>query len=161
MHKEKLSCHEICRIIYITTISLVKAFKIRHSKAAGSFSLPSADTEVPASESKIKKIVFLADIVIFVFMFWKPGKCFYRSYALATLLRMWGMTLVINFGCENLYESNGKPLAHCWLTHNGVLFSEKTDPYQRFPIEIESKNQDIKYWLGDDSKPKKLRDKVT
>lgn len=150
--KEKLTLGEKKQIFKSICSSLINAFKIRHSSTPSRFSLPRTNTEIILTKEKEKEIVFFADMVIYLFLFWKPGKCFYRTYALATLFRKWGKPLKINFGCENIHEMKGRAKAHCWLTLYDLPFAEKANPFLRFPVEIETKNNDIKYWFSDDKK---------
>ena len=151
MHKgNRLSFSEQKNIIIATLFYIFQAAVIRFSKNSGRIFLTPVNSTVKLTTQKINQIVTLVDTVLFIVMFWKPGRCFYRSYAIAHILRQYGVPLKINLGWENIHEFKGKARAHCWLTLNDMPFAEKNNPFDRFPSKFENHNEDIQYWLGSD-----------
>jgi hypothetical protein len=73
--------------------------------------------------------------------------CFYRSYAVVSVLRRWGIPLELNIGLGSL-EASRKTEGHCWVTLHGEKFFEHTSPEETYPIEIGRNESGIRYWAG-------------
>ncbi len=141
--------HSFLYILFHTINYFKKALIIRLSKKVSSIELPPVKIEHNLSKKEMNKIVRSIDYILLFTMFWKPGRCFYRSYALATLLRKKGICTKLNFGFENIYEINGKVRAHCWVSFNDLPVAERTDPLLRFPSKFKMVTNDVQYWIGE------------
>jgi len=142
-----LSLAERSKIVLKIVSLLFKAVDIRITKSREIVLAPVAIDQTLSPE-KINKIVSFINHVVWILMLWKPGRCFYRSYVIANILRKKGVPLQINFGCENYLERTGKAKAHSWLTLQGLPFAEKGNPSVRFPIRISVPDSDVNFWLG-------------
>jgi hypothetical protein len=149
-----------CRILTVfeTLYSLLCALVIRILKRDIVCALPPV-RNVYGNEPQLKMIVSMVERLIKLLLFWKPGTCFYRSYALAYVLRKRGIPLNLNFGTDNL-DGKSKMHAHCWLTLGGNPFAEETDPQLNYPINMGNYEEEIYYWLsytGDYDLDKKMK----
>ena len=88
------------------------------------------------------------DILAGAFMWFNRHLCFYRSIVLASILRKRGIPVVMNVGGRGL-GLNEVRKAHCWLTLDNMLFHEKENALELYPLEM-GYNQDrsIRYWIG-------------
>jgi hypothetical protein len=130
------------RISFETCVALTKAFGIRLFKKDLLTELPLVGP--PSSDAYT--MVFLIDSIVNVALFWKPGKCFYRSYCRAYVLRKRGLPLLFNFGMQ--IKGNTKVKVHCWLTLDGKPFMEKNNSPAIFPVNMGSHKGQISYWMG-------------
>ena len=137
---------ESVTVVGETIGALVTAFRIRALGRDFISSMPTTAEKVPAG-LPVSRIVSHVDTVVCVLLFWKPGKCFYRSYALATILRKRGLPLVFNFGAIDGDNKEGLR-AHCWLSLDGQPFAEKGDPGARFPDHVGEYAGQVVYWMG-------------
>ncbi|MBN2144237.1 MAG: lasso peptide biosynthesis B2 protein [Candidatus Aureabacteria bacterium] len=128
---------------------MLSAWKIKRSmKPGSSMALPPVAEERPLSSEEEKRIRFWVLFWVRIFLFWKPGICFYRSYTLASVLRKRGVPLILNFGCRNWAETEGRVRAHCWLTLNDEPFEEKDNPKLTYSAQWTSSPENgIRYWI--------------
>jgi len=107
--------------------------------------LPALDSVANDPWQVIDDVGVFAARVIAVAYFWRRGKCFIRSRALATVLRHRGIPVVLNIGLPSDPERN--PLGHCWLSLGGDLVLEANDPRPKFPISLDcSADGAVHYW---------------
>jgi hypothetical protein len=89
------------------------------------------------------------DRLAHVVLFWKLDKrCFYRSFALATLLRRRGLPAGIEFGLR--LAGNRRKQCHCWVAIGDRIVGEATDPRRLFPLPAGQWGDNVRYWLADD-----------
>jgi hypothetical protein len=127
-------------------VVLWKAFRLRVLHKGEEFSLPHCDRSRLPTYPNIHRIAAFIDFTLYLLLFWKPGRCFYRSFVLATLLRRRGLPLELNFGLRQQGRGKWTPQAHCWLTLNGELYREKGDPSESYPVPLGNRCDIIKYW---------------
>ena len=99
----------------------------------------------PLSESELREIVRKVHLIVKVLLLIIPGRCFYRCYAIAAVLRKRGVPLALNLGWSTLGK-NKKKRGHCWLSLDGCSFEEVTDTKKLYPFCIGSFNDEIYYW---------------
>lgn len=87
--------------------------------------------------------------IVRVLVFWKFRKrCYYRSFAAASVLRLRGVPARLDFG---LRLSGGlRQQCHCWITIGGQPLGEGLDPRKQFPISAGQWGQEVCYWLAED-----------
>lgn len=73
--------------------------------------------------------------------------CFYRTYAIATILRRRGLPLQMNVGLCNLKDPRGAN-GHCWSTLDGEVIAEEEDPRRLFPLPLGSPRRGVQFWVG-------------
>lgn len=149
MQEEKLAWKDWLAITCETLHALAKAWEFRFWKRKGMVTLPPKGEDCSLSDTIIRRISLWIDLVVGILLFWKPGRCFYRSYALAVVLRKRGIPLILNFGYRNL-GGRGRIRAHCWVTFKGSPFAEKTNPLDAYPIKMGETEGHVTYWLGCD-----------
>ena len=96
-----------------------------------------------------ENILRRVDRIVHGVVFWKFDKrCFYRSFAVATVLRQRGIPAGIDFGLR--LSGSRRKQCHCWVTIHGQALGEETEPRQRFPIAAGQWGETVHYWLADD-----------
>jgi hypothetical protein len=68
--------------------------------------------------------------------------CISRSYLLYRFLRRFGYPAILNFGLMGDYRKEG----HCWITLNGEVFFDETEPDKEFAIQVGMAGQ-VVYWI--------------
>jgi len=137
--------------------ALIKAYRIRHDNIHIHSALPMVIVKKKRlPKNTTSRIVFWVRVFVFAFMFWKPGKCFYRSFALAAVLRKRGIPLLLNFGWRNIDEFNKKVKGHCWVSFNSRVLAEKNDPMLTYPIQIGTYKDTLQYWTAQTPRKKDL-----
>jgi len=87
------------------------------------------------------------DRIVRVLVFWKFNKrCFYRSFAAASVLRLRGIPARLDFGLR--LEGSRRKQCHCWITVDGQPLGEVTDPKKQFPVPAGQWKEDVYYWLA-------------
>lgn len=80
-------------------------------------------------------------------VFWRRGRCFYRSAAEGTVLARRGIAVVVNMGVR-VRPSGGLEEAHCWLTYGGApLFDASATSL--YPECVGASEDGVVYWAGD------------
>ena len=147
-HQNKeLIWHDWCCILSEVWVAVRKAWAIRHGKDGIKVELPSVVEDCYLSKIDIKRIIVFVDALIIILFFWKPGRCFYRSYSIASVLRARGIKIVLNLGCLHFMNKKSRAFGHCWLTLNGSFFAEKNDHSMRFPVYFGCNDKDVQYWF--------------
>lgn len=129
------------QIFFETLIALTKASGVRLFKGAFLSKLP----PIGLRSGSVHEIVSRVDSLVNVALFWKAGKCFYRSYSRAYVLRRRGVPLLFNFGVR--IKSPAKTQGHCWLTLDGQPFLEKDDPLTKFTMKMGNYKGQVYYWI--------------
>ncbi len=128
--------------------ALIKAMTIRLGRTMAHVRLPPDPPQNLLSEADIAFILSVTAGLVRIGAARTGRKCFVRSYILATVLRKWGVPVVINVGLKNL-NGNSRTEGHCWLTTpEGALFAEPTDPQQEYPVFMGNGAADVRYWVG-------------
>jgi hypothetical protein len=73
--------------------------------------------------------------------------CFYRSYAVASILRSLGLPIVLNVGLRP-HRSLRRPWGHCWLTLDDQVVFEKGDAAAPYDEPLHDTGAGVRYWLG-------------
>ena len=82
-------------------------------------------------------------------VFWKGDKyCFYRSFAVASMLRRRGVSARLDFGLR--LAGGRRRQCHCWVSIQGRSLGEKTDPNRNFPVAVGGRGEAVHYWLADE-----------
>ena len=68
--------------------------------------------------------------------------CISRSYLLYRFLRRFGYPAILNFGLMGDNRKEG----HCWITLNGKVFFDETEPDKEFAILVGVEGQ-VVYWI--------------
>jgi len=129
-------------------LAVGRAWQVRLLKKSEATLLPPVASTTTISDLTRDRTAGLVKFLIYCIFFWKPGRCFYRSYAMAYVLRKRGIPMILNLGCKNYSEQNGKAKAHCWLTLEGKPYAEKGDPCTKFFLPMGQIDGQVHYWLG-------------
>jgi hypothetical protein len=68
--------------------------------------------------------------------------CISRTYLLYRFLRRFGYPAIINFGLMGDHRQEG----HCWITINGKIFFDETDPNKEFATQVAA-SENVVYWI--------------
>lgn len=110
--------------------------------------LPPVHADVTSVADPLQ-ILRRVDRIVRIVVFWKfANRCFYRSFAVATLLRRRGVPAGIDFGLR--LSGNRRRQCHCWVTIRGTPLGEEADPRTTFTIAAGGWNDAVHYWLADD-----------
>jgi hypothetical protein len=113
--------------------------------------LPPVSAPRNLGQEDAQRIFQRVDRIVRVAVFWKFSKrCFYRSFAAASVLRLRGLPVRLDFGLR--LAGSRRKQCHCWITVGGQPLGEAIDPRKQFPIPAGQWNEDVHYWLAD-SKP--------
>jgi hypothetical protein len=74
--------------------------------------------------------------------FKRQSHCILRSYLLYRFLRRYGYPAVLNFGLMGDHREEG----HCWITLNGEVFFDETDPDKEFATQVAA-SENVVYWI--------------
>jgi Transglutaminase-like superfamily len=136
-----------------------RAWRIRVFDRSSEITLPPVSPTPPPPDATLRRVIRLVKGVTYLLIFWRFKRwCFYRSYALAHVLRPLGVPLEMNLGVEGL-EEESRSSAHCWLTLDGEPYQERADTRGRFPTKLGSRDGLINYWIGP-GKDRSIRCKV-
>ena len=127
--------------------AIKKTYHLRHNGYPLDAVIPPVISSPALTNEDLKQIVFSVRLIVFCFLFWKPGRCVYRSVALASVLRRRGVPLTLNFGWRKISEKGDKVKAHCWLDLNGKRFAEKGNPNLSYPILLGRYKKYANYWI--------------
>ena len=133
-----------CGLIRETLAATRSAVAERHAGSPPP-SLPAVDSTAPDPWQVIHDTGAFAAKVIAVALFWRRGKCFIRSRALATVLRHRGIPVVLNIGLPS--NPGRSHRGHCWLSLGDSLVLETHDPRPSFPTSLDcSADGAVHYW---------------
>ena len=104
----------------------------------------------PPDDIEAKNIARFVDRVTNIVIFWKRYRCFYRSIAIASLLRRRGIPLVVNFGYRNLFDREKRLRAHCWLTLYDEMFEENSETAEVYTILLADQEESYRFWVGEE-----------
>jgi len=111
--------------------------------------LPPVSATRNLSQQDTQRIFQRVRRIVRVAVFWKFSKrCFYRSFAAASVLRLRGLPVRLDFGLR--LAGNRRKQCHCWITVGGQPLGEGVDPLKQFPIPAGQWKEDVCYWLADD-----------
>jgi hypothetical protein len=113
--------------------------------------LPPVSATTNLGWEEARGIVRRVDQIVRVLVFWKFSKrCYYRSFAAASVLRLRGLPVRLDFGLRLV--GRRRQQCHCWMTLRGHPLGEDNDPRNQFSIPAGQWGEDVCYWLAD-SKP--------
>jgi hypothetical protein len=135
-------------IIWDTLQALWRACQVRLLGKSTAGCLPPVSEDHSIQGSTRDRIARFVNLMVLCLLFFKPGKCYYRCYAISFVLRKRGVPIFLNLGCTNYLELNSKASGHCWLTIKGELYLEKTDPYTRYTHFIGCSGNQVNFWMG-------------
>ncbi len=109
--------------------------------------LPAVARRDPPSEDDVIFAAACADRATLILAARSGRRCFFRSFALARVLRRAGMDVVLNIGLRR----EGPPArtdGHCWLTRgDGSPLVEKPLPVE-YPVLLGAGPSGVRYWAG-------------
>jgi hypothetical protein len=131
-----------------------KAMLIHEFRRTDLLTLPSIEGPITLSEATVKQMAHWIFLVVNILVFWRWGKCFYRAFVTASILRQWNVPLVLNMGVSDPFALKWVR-AHCWLSLNDELVQEPITTKMKYPILLGQVEGQINYWASrDDSHPK-------
>ena len=128
--------------------SLLTARRIRRGKKEIGMILPPVAEISRPPAAVIRNLSRRVRLTVFLLLFWKRDRCFYRSYAMAVILRKKGVPVELHLGCWIDWRNTGWASGHCWLTLDSLLFEERVDPRGDFPVALSCSEGPIHYWVG-------------
>ena len=135
------------RVTFWTLVALVKAWHTMFGRRLGRLQLPPVGPPFSLSKERITQTIRWIDGLVYRLLFCSKHRCFFRAYAVAVVLRRWGLPLVLNIGLRNLGPS-AQTRGHCWLSLNGRKFYEHLKPNVLYPFAMGSAAGDIAYWVN-------------
>ena len=107
---------------------------------------PAAGSASPCDPEDVWRRV---DRIVRRTVFWKGDKyCFYRAFAVASMLRRRGVPARLDFGLR--LSGGGRRQCHCWVSVGGRPLCEAADPNRNFPVDVGGRGDDVRYWLADE-----------
>lgn len=136
-------------IIFVQcVVALFVAWGIKLTRSISRVRLPSVREGRGLSEGDIAFVKRCADAFTRYGAARTGRKCFFRAFILASVLRRWGLPLVMNVGMGNLGPT-ARTEGHCWLTTpDGQPFAEPQDPRERYPFLMGNADYGVRYWAG-------------
>lgn len=135
------------QVTFWVLVALVEAWRTRRGRRLDRLRLPPVGPTFSLSKERITQTIRWIDGLVNRLVFSRKHRCFFRSYAVAVVLRRWGLPLVLNVGLRNLGPS-ARSRGHCWLTLNGRKFYEHLRPEILYPFAMGSTADDIAYWVN-------------
>ena len=146
--KEKGS--KIVRRIFLVLTAfsaLAEAWGIRLKGKMNSIQFPVVDEQRQLSQKDLKFILKCARVLVRLCTGRSEQRCFFRTYIIACVLRRGGENVDMNVGLVTF--GKGVPAqGHCWLTREGIPFSEPSDPRQAYPYAMGTAFNGVHYWVG-------------
>ena len=140
----------VCRrllLIFHSLTGLVQAWIIKTRKSMHNIRLSSTSSSSKLSQGDISFVIRCANILVTLGAVRTARKCFFRAFIMASVLRKWGIPVVMNVGLRNL-KTFKRTDGHCWLTLDGLPFAETNNPEQIYPFEMGSGTNGVRYWIG-------------
>jgi hypothetical protein len=110
--------------------------------------LPPVQPRQSCSAADTLHVLDRVNRIVRVLVFWKFSKrCYYRSFAAASVLRRRGVDVHLHFGLQ--LEGHRRKRCHCWITIGGNPVGEPSDPHQDFPLPAGDWAGVVHYWLAD------------
>lgn len=134
-------------LVYYALTGLVQAWLIKTGRSMHNIQLFSASGRSKLSEGDISFVIQCANMLVKWGAIRTGRKCFFRAFIMASVLRKWGIPVVMNVGLRNL-RTFKRTDGHCWLTLDGLPFAETNDPEQIYPFEMGSGTNGVRYWVG-------------
>lgn len=124
-----------------------RAVLIRDFRRLGMLTLPPVTPPATLPKTTVKRIAWWIMLIVNILVFWRWGKCFYRTYVVACVLRRWNVPLILNIGVNDPFELK-RMRGHCWLTLNNEVFLETCSVEAKYPILTGKLEGQIHYWAG-------------
>lgn len=129
-------------------IALLQAWNIKIRRKMSNVQFPPPSNKLNAlSINDIDYLTKCTDYLVYYGAIRTGRKCFFRAYILGSVLRKWGLPVVMNVG---LYDLVGgcKRHGHCWLTLNGHILAESSTKVVIYKTKLGSGGNGICYWYG-------------
>ena len=127
--------------------ALSSAWYVRTLRRPESMCLPATAPARAWNDELTPDVVAWIDLIVRACVFWRRHRCFYRAFALASVLRRGGLPIVLNLGYRGLHDRRSRQ-AHCWLTLDGALFFETTVTADAYPVRLGGIAGQIEYFVG-------------
>jgi hypothetical protein len=125
-----------------------RAILIREFQRLDLLTLPPTNGPAEVTSAEIDQIAGWIFHVVNIMGFWRWGKCFYRAFIAAVILRQFNVPLILNFGVTDPFLAK-RARGHCWLTLHGVLFHEPSTTMDMYPISLgQHIKGKINYWVS-------------
>jgi hypothetical protein len=109
--------------------------------------LPAVATKACLDEAAITALVAYVDQIARRVVWWKGSKrCFYRSFAAATALRLRGVPAELHVGMRLARLQMRR--CHCWVSVANQAIAEPVDPHRQFPVAAGHWQHTVWYWLA-------------
>lgn len=109
--------------------------------------LPAVASRRPPGQDDVVFAAHCADMAAKVFAARSGRRCFFRSFALAHVLRRAGMDVILNIGLRGEGPQT-RTDGHCWLTMiDGSPVVEKPLPVE-YPVCLGDGPTGVRYWAG-------------
>jgi len=108
---------------------------------------PPLSSDVPTLSEDVRRHLFRRTRKVSrCVVFWRRGRCFYRSMAEGTVFSRRGIAVVVNMGVQ-VGVSGDPEKAHCWLTYEGApLFDASATSL--YPECLGVSEDGLVYWVG-------------
>ena len=148
--------------VFLTTLqALITAKYIMLTKNITRLTLPEINKHRKLSSEIIHESMQWAKRWVNLFSIKSHHGCYYRSFALACILRRRGIPVSLNIGLRNL-RSQEKNRGHCWLTLKGnPVFESDAEALRLYPHLLKQGQSEIYYWIGSDDARRIKRHKMT
>lgn len=128
---------------------LITAWRVRHGHKDLRQALPPALGPPKLAGDLLHQRVRRIRIIVAGLLFFKPGRCFYRAFAMAAMLRREGVAAIINIGCRQCHHDIQPFAGHCWVSLGDAPIGEINDAFKKYPLKIGTDPNLIQYWLGE------------
>jgi hypothetical protein len=129
-------------------IYLGKAWRLRRRKNPAAIKLPPVGRPCRLSH---KQIIFLESWLTELVRLVIPSKrhrCYDRGFTLAAVFRELGIPVTLNVGLRKIFNA-GRVTGHCWLSLNGQIFKEKSNPQVIYPYALGTDAEGVNYFVGE------------
>jgi len=128
--------------------ALIDAWKIKTRRNLSNVKFSTSGKLKDISNREVEYLIKCTDNLVRFGAIRTGRKCFFRAYILGSVLRKWGIPVIMNVGLFDL-AGDCKRHGHCWLTLNDHLFAEPFVKVERYKTKIGSGDNGICYWYGD------------
>ncbi|MCP4429683.1 MAG: hypothetical protein GY806_01765 [Gammaproteobacteria bacterium] len=129
-------------------VALLQAWNIKTRSKISYVQFTPSNQLNKLSQTDIDYLAKCADFLVRYGAIRTGRKCFFRAYILGSVLRKWGIPVILNVGLYNLI-GDCKRRGHCWLTLNGHIFADSSTKVDIYKTRLGSGSNGICYWYGD------------
>lgn len=139
--------HRRLVIAFQATIGLAQAWIIKSRKTMANIRLAPPSNSSCLTDPDISFVLGCSDFLVKLGARRTGRKCFFRSFIMASVLRKWGLPVIMNVGLRGLRGAR-RTDGHCWLTLDGKPFGETDNPNRDYPVQLDQGINGVQYWLG-------------